>query len=316
MSSSQFNRIRLQHVRCLLATAQYGNMRAAAEVLAITQPAVSKIIKELEEIVGKPLVLRQRHGVALTPAGEAFAQRARQGMQALEAALGQAQDPEGDTIELGVLPSLAVELPQLLLQAWRARGGGGMARMETGINPELLDRLRRGELDAVVGRLAEPDHLLELRFEPLWTEPLVVAMRPDHPLARAEWAAWQHLDFPVVLPLPGTSIHQAADSFLAQVRPGERHERVETLIYPLGRNMALRDDALWFASLSTVKQDIEQGVLAARRLPGAATEAIGLFTRALPEAQQRPLVGELAETVRSVAAGWRTACEHLARDPV
>ena len=316
MTSPQLNRIRLQHIRCLLATAQHGNMRAAAEFLSITQPAVSKIIKELEEIVGKPLVLRQRHGVALTPAGAAFAQRARQGMLALEAALGQAQDPEGDTIELGMLPSLAVELPQLLLQEWRARGCGGMARMETGINPELLDRLRRGELDAVLGRLAEPDHLLELRFEPLWTEPLVVAMRPGHPLAQAEWQAWQHLDHPVVLPMPGTSIHQAADSFLAQIRPGEGHERVETLIYPLGRNMALRDDALWFASLSTVKQDVEQGALVARRLPGAATEAIGLFTRALPEAQQRPLAGQLAEAVRAVAARWRIACEQLTREPV
>ncbi|MBX6318185.1 LysR substrate-binding domain-containing protein [Pigmentiphaga sp.] len=310
MSPSPLNRIRLQHIRCLLATAQHGNMRAAAEFLSITQPAVSKIIKELEEIVGKPLVVRQRHGVALTAAGMAFVQHARQGVMALEMALGEARDPEGDSVKLGVLPSLAVELPQEILQSWRARGRHGPVRLETGLNPELLGRLRQGELDVVVGRLAEPDHMLELRFEPLWSEPLVVAMRPLHPLARADWHAWQELSYPVILPLPGTSIYQAADSFLAQLRPAASHERLETLAIPLARNLALNSDALWFASLSTVKQEVEHGILAARRVPGAATEAIGLFTQAQP-AVHRPLAGDMAAVVREVAARWRAACERL-----
>ncbi|VCU70661.1 Hca operon transcriptional activator [Pigmentiphaga humi] len=314
MTSPQLNRIRLQHIRCLLATAQHGNMRAAAEFLAITQPAVSKIIKELEEIVGKPLVVRQRHGVALTPAGMAFVQHARQGVQALEMALGEARDPEGDAVRLGVLPSLAVDLPQAILQSWRGRGRHGTVRLETGLNPELLARLRQGELDAVVGRLAEPDHMLELRFEPLWSEPLVVATRPGHPLARADWQAWQAPRHPVILPLPGTSIYLAADSFLAQLRPGASHDRLETLAVPLARNLTLHSDALWFASLGTVKTDLEQGTLAARRVPGAATEAIGLFTQAQP-AGPRPLAGELADTVRGVAARWRADCDRLAWDP-
>ncbi|MDX3904777.1 MAG: LysR substrate-binding domain-containing protein [Pigmentiphaga sp.] len=314
MTSPQLNRIRLQHIRCLLATAQHGNMRAAAEFLSITQPAVSKIIKELEEIVGKPLVVRQRHGVVLTPAGMAFVQHARQGVMALEMALGEARDPEGDAVKIGLLPSLAVDLPQEILQSWRARGRHGPVRLETGLNPELLARLRQGELDVVVGRLAEPDHMLELRFEPLWSEPLVVAMHPRHPLARTEWPAWQSPGHPVILPLPGTSIYQAADSFLGQLRSGASHDRLETLAVPLARNLALHSDALWFASLSTVKEDVENGILVARRVPGAATEAIGLFTQAQAGAS-RPLAGDMADAVRSVAVRWRAACEHLGWDP-
>lgn len=98
------------------------------------------------------------------------------------------------------------------------------------------------------------------------------------------------------------------------MRSGASHDRLETLTIPLARNLALNSDALWFASLSTVKADIEQGALVARRVPGAATEAVGLFAQAQP-GTSRPLAGDMADTVRGVAVRWRAACEHLGWDP-
>lgn len=305
--SPLLHRIRLQHVRCLLATAQHGNMRAAAEALSITQPAVTKTIKELEDIVGQPLVQRLRHGVALTPAGELFARHAREGVQALEQALGSVARPEGGVLRLGVLPSLAVDWLQALLMAWREREPQGAVHIVTGRNAELLAQLQRGELDAVLGRLAEPDRMLALRFEPLWAEPLVVAMRPGHPMASVPLSGWQRLAHLVILPLAGTAIRQGADGFLA-VRGCElARGQIETLSVPLARALVRDADAMWFTPESTVRADVAEGLLQAVTLPGVATEAVGLFLKASATGPVDGRLESLSALVHALAQRGRTA---------
>src|SRR3954471_9561386 len=76
-------RIRLRHLQCFLAIAQHGNLRRAALSLAITQPAVTKTLNELEDIVGKPLFVRGRGGRAPTPGAEAFMPHVRVSVNAL-----------------------------------------------------------------------------------------------------------------------------------------------------------------------------------------------------------------------------------------
>jgi LysR family pca operon transcriptional activator len=299
--SPLLHRIRLQHVRCLLATAQHGNMRAAAEALSITQPAVTKTIKELEDIVGQPLVQRLRHGVALTPAGELFARHAREGVQALEQALGSVVRPEGGVLRLGVLPSLAVDWLQALLMAWREREPQGAVHIVTGRNAELLAQLQRGELDAVLGRLAEPDRMLALRFEPLWAEPLVVAMRPGHPMASVPLSAWQRLAHLVILPLAGTAIRQGADGFLGLRGCELAQGQIETLSVPLARALVKDAEALWFTPESTVRADVAKGLLQALTLPGVASEAVGLFLKASGTGQLDGRLEALSALVHALA---------------
>ena len=76
---SAIGRIRLRHLQCFLAVAQFGNLRRAALALAITQPAVTKTINELEDMLAKPLFVRGRHGATLTPEGETFMRHAGSG---------------------------------------------------------------------------------------------------------------------------------------------------------------------------------------------------------------------------------------------
>src|SRR5258708_5435648 len=80
---SALGRIRLRHLQCFLAVAQFGTLRRAAQALAITQPAVTKTLNQLEALLARPLFVRGRLGAALTPEGEAFMRHANDSVNAL-----------------------------------------------------------------------------------------------------------------------------------------------------------------------------------------------------------------------------------------
>src|SRR6478752_7401354 len=181
-------RIKYRHLQCFLAVAQHGSLQKAADVLAITQPAVSKTLKELEDLLAVRLFERGRRGAVTTREGEAFLRHAGASVSALReavASVAQTRRQGNAVVAIGVLPTVAPWLlPQLLLRqdAEATEDAHTSLRIHTGANPELLARLRQRELDLVIGRFAEPAHMLGLSFEHLYADPLVLAVRPGHPL--------------------------------------------------------------------------------------------------------------------------------------
>jgi LysR family pca operon transcriptional activator len=160
-------RIKFRHLQCVLAVARLGSLQRAAEALAISQPAVSKTLKELESLLGVRLLERGRKGAELTAAGAAFARHAQASVGALRQAVASVAPGPGRSgpVRLGALPTVAPALiAQLLRQLERQTEGSAPThlRVHGGTNPELLSQLRQGELDLVVGR-AEPDAGAELR---------------------------------------------------------------------------------------------------------------------------------------------------------
>jgi LysR family pca operon transcriptional activator len=300
-------RIRLRHLQTFLAVAQLGTLRRAAQAMSVTQPAVTKTIKELEDLLGTPLFVRGRHGATLTAEADVFLRHAHASLQAL----GQAVDSvvEGPTeapLRVGVLPTLAPSLMACVLRALAVERPGLTVRVHTGRNQELIDLLRQRELDVVLGRLSDPDAMLGVSFEPLFTEPLVIALRRGHPFlsrrtrrrAPGELAAW-----PLVLPLAGTMIRQVADGFLASqgLTPGAG--LVETLDTALARILVLRDDHVWLTPLDAALPDIESGEMARLTLSITPEEPVGLM---LPiDALPSPALNALRAVARREAAGRR-----------
>lgn len=111
-------RVKLRHIECFLAVAQLGSLQRAAESLSITQPAVSKTLSELEEVVGSELFERGRQGAALTAAGRRFAPYARGCLGSLHeglADLGGLNANPPTVVRVGALPTVAsVLLPPAL----------------------------------------------------------------------------------------------------------------------------------------------------------------------------------------------------------
>lgn len=285
MSRDQtLSRIRLRHLQCFLAIAQQGNLRRAAQALAITQPAVTKTLNELEEMLGAALFVRGRKGATLTPEAELFMRHANASVEALVQAVDSVAGGPGEApLRVGVLPTVAPSFMPQVLRSFALQRPLAALRVHTGRNKQLLELLRSRELDAVIGRLSDPDMMAGLSFEHLYAEPVVIALRAGHSLAARAYRGRPPLaalpTYPMLLPLAGTMIRQLADGFLASHGIAARAGLIETLDVSLARALVLGSDALWFTPLGAAQPDLDSGTML--RLAASITpeEPVGLMLR-------------------------------------
>src|SRR5207245_5761402 len=132
------NRIRLRHLQCFLAVAEARNLRRAAEALAISQPAVTKTLNELEEILGVRLFERGRGGARPTPEAELFLRHASASVQSLAQAVDAMLRGRDEALPLrvGALPTVAPSVLPRVLRAYRTARPGAELRVITGRNAD------------------------------------------------------------------------------------------------------------------------------------------------------------------------------------
>ena len=99
-----------------------------------------------------------------------------------------------------------------------------------------------------------------LTFEHLYSESMMLVVRPGHPLLAAPLGDLQRLaEFPLVLPLAGTTIRRHADSLFVQWGIPLAGQRLETLSPTLSRSYVLRSEAIWVAPRDAVRLDVGNG---------------------------------------------------------
>jgi LysR family transcriptional regulator, pca operon transcriptional activator len=294
-------RVKFRHLQCFLAVTQLGSVQRAADSLAITQPAVSKTIGELESILGVRLFERGRRGAAPTREGRLFAPHASACVASLREGVDLLLREQGEvpgSLSIGVLPTVATVLLPPALAAFRQQWPAVSLSVWTDSNAQLLERLKSGEVDLVVGRLSEPDAMHELSFEQIYREPLAVVVRREHPLTfETPLTPALLARFAIVVPPFGTLIRQSAESVLTAFGAHALTALVETLSVSLGRSLALRNDAVWFVPAGAVAHDIELGLLTALPMPFAGTdEPIGLMRR--NDSARTPVEEALVDALR------------------
>jgi len=295
-------RIKFRHMQCFLAILQLGSVQRAADSLALTQPAVSKTIAELEGIVGTRLFERGRGGAVPTRQGQLFAPHARACLDALRAGVDELQRHDAPArLAIGALPTVAAALLAPALAAFRAQWPDISVHLDTGANQRLLEGLQAGEFAFAIGRLSDSKGMAGLSFEQLYRDPLAVAVRAGHPLLGAtQPTAAQLAQYLVVVPPVGTLIRQSADNVLTAFGAQASTALVETLSISLGRNLAMQHDSVWFVPQSAVELDLADGLLALLRMPLSGTdEPIGLVRRIGAAAD--PITEALVQAVRESA---------------
>ncbi len=147
------NNITLKQLRYVEALARHGHFGQAAEACAVTQPALSMQIKELEEGLGARLFERGARQVRLTGLGEEFAARARDILRAVDelAEVARARrDGPGGRLRLGVIPTIAPYLLPRLIRDLAARYPGVDLQVRETQTDRLIAELIEGRLDTAL----------------------------------------------------------------------------------------------------------------------------------------------------------------------
>jgi DNA-binding transcriptional LysR family regulator len=288
----------LDSLRCFVEVAQRLNFRAAAKAVALTPAAVSTRVRQLEDLVGRPLLTRTTRRVALTEAGAAFLPAAREALAAAERAVGAGRGELGPvpvdlTVgtrhELGLswvvpaLPTLRKALPHVVFHLYV---GSGL---------DLLARVAAGLLPCAIGSMKTSDP--RLSSEPLHEEKYVLvaerAYARAHPL-RGEADARQHtlVDIDASLPLAG---------YLRGAPGGSGFDFARVLsmgTIAAVRALVLEGDGVAVLPQYLVQPDLERGRLV-RLLPRRPllSDWFRLWFRAGDE--RTPLFAAVAEVLRA-----------------
>lgn len=284
-------RIKYRHIECFLEVCRQKSLKVASERLALSQPAVSKTLKELEDILKVTLLTRSRAGVALTREGEVFFHFAQTSLAALQQAVNQMQTVQQQgrrRLSVGALPSVAVSLMPEATREFTRLAPDVTLRIFDGPHRYLIDQLRSGDIDLAIGRLGTADLMQGVSFTQLYTEVVAFVVRPGHPiLSRPELA--RIADYPVVFPSEGSVIRPLVESYLIAQGVGEIPVRVETVSGAFGRVYTAQSDAVWIISSGVVANELAEGRLI--RLPfdtDVTAGPVGLMARPdtlpLPEA--------------------------------
>lgn len=176
--------VTIKHLRYFEALARHAHFGRAAEACAISQPALSVQMRELEEILGAPLVERGSRQIRLTGLGETLARRARDILRAveeLEDLARASQDMLAGRLRIGLIPTVAPYLLPRLIKELAARHPGLDPRPREAVTQRLIEDLVEGRLDTAV--VALPVSERALHEEPLFEEEFVL-VRPIADAAR------------------------------------------------------------------------------------------------------------------------------------
>lgn len=298
-------RIKLRHLTCFLEAARLKSVVNAAGVLNISQPAVSKTIQELEQVLGASLFDRSKRNLFLTPFGEVFHRYAATSMAALRQGIDLARGTHDVTIvRVGALPTVSARILPGAVRAFTATGSGVHTRVITGPNDYLLTLLRTGDVDFVIGRMAEPDVMLGLSFEHLYSERVVMVVRPGHPLLKERRFDLSMIEnYQTLMPTPSSVIRRLVDRMLLAHGITELRDEVETVSNAFGRAYIRQTDAIWMISEGVVAEDVSDGYLVLLPVDMSETTGpVGLTTRT-------DMVSTLA--AESLKQAVRDVAEHL-----
>ena len=173
----------LRDLRAFLAVADERSIRRAAGRLHISQPPLSRRLRDLEDRLGTRLLERDRTGVALTPSGLRLREHAQRVVQEVDALVeAMRQRDRLALLRVAVSPVVPVADLERLALAWREEFRGRIAEVPRDGSPAILDAVREGRLD--FGVVGLPGDTTGLVVRAMFREPLLAALPQSHPAAR------------------------------------------------------------------------------------------------------------------------------------
>lgn len=278
--------MKLTELSYIVAVAREGHFGRAAAACCVTQPTLSIGVKRLEESLNLHIFERNRNEVIPTLAGERVivqAKRILEEVALLEQIASSCGDELAGPLRLGAIYTIGPYLLPRLIPALGERAPNMPLIVEENYTSRLAERLREGELDAIIVSLPFQEPGIET--EQLYNEPFIVLLPDDHPLTQQETISSDELEQePVLLLGPG---HCFRDQVLSACPGCANHDRLAGSVEG--------------SSLETIRYMVASG-MGLTVLP--CTAARGFYeTRCL--GTMRPFAGN--PSMRQVAIAWRAS---------
>lgn len=180
--------VKLNALQALVAAIEEGSLRSAARRMNMSQPALTKTVRELEVELGSPLLMRSSRGVVPTAQGKVLYEHACKVGKELVLAVDRIRQLDGQMegeLRVGAVPLAVMLLVPETLRTFGAAYPGIRLRVSEDLYIAQLQRLRRGETDVVVGGIPEGLSSGEFVVEPLVHTRMVVVVRKGSPREQA-----------------------------------------------------------------------------------------------------------------------------------
>lgn len=208
-------RLKPHHLRLIVKIAESGKLQIAAAALAMSQPAASRMLAELEGDIGEKLFQRHPKGMVPTRIGQAFLQHGRAILATLDS-LGteveELKEGQAGEVRVGSVTGPAVQCLVPAVQAVRAASPGVEVSIEVGPSTELVRGLEEGRFEFVLARLPQDYDPREFDILPARFEMVSLIVHQDHPLAtRTGLDLADLIDFDWVVQERGSPIRAAVE---------------------------------------------------------------------------------------------------------
>lgn len=301
-------RIKTRQLVLAVALADHGSMLKAADAMGLSQPACSKLLRDLEVTTGASLFTRHPRGMTLTLEGAAFVEHARSALRTIReagAAVTALKSGLAGTVAIGTEATSATGLVPRAVASMKARFPLVTVSVELAFSESLIREVRTGRLEVVIARLSSPSDEVELEVEPLPQSSHVLTARADHPLVSRRRPKWDELlTFGWVLPPAGNVMRTSLALLLEQRGLNLPEKIIETAALPVTMSLLRLTDFIAPLPRALVRDEVNDQVLSELpvRLPLRLPTASILWRRGELQPAARAMLGCLREVAAPLSA--------------
>lgn len=284
--SNWFVRARLKTRQLLLLVGldEERNLHRAAEALGMTQPGASKLLKELEDMLGVSLFDRLPRGVQPTWYGEIMIRHARMVLSTLSRAHDEITALKSGLtgqINLGAIMGPCTTLVPRAIIAMKQRFPRVQLNVSIETSDVLQQRLQQGSLDLLIARLFEAHDKSRLNYEELSREPVALVARPGHPLRHAVGLTLRDLMASAwILPHAGSVLRHRFEMMCRQMGLAPPIDVVETTSLPVITSLVRQTDQVALVPTEIGRHYEQYGMVAVLPIDlDCEMDAFGIITR-------------------------------------
>ena len=277
------SRVTMAQVRALIAVGDAGSYAAASAVTGLAQPSLHRAIGDLSVALRRVLIERRGKGIALTDTGRRTLRNFRLARGEIEAGLSELaalQGRETGRITIGAMPLSRARLLPAAVTAFHRMHSDIDIRIIEGSHAELIEPLRDGDIDLLIGALRDPPPGDDVEQRTLFADHPVILARAGHPLTLGDPSTSALADFPWTISAPGTPLRRQWERMFAEAGVSPPHVAVECGSVITIRQILRDSDFLTLLSPDQVAIELDVGCLVKIcDAPAGLVRIIGVTTR-------------------------------------